>query len=224
MVVALLGILSAGGAYLPLDPEQPVERSRFMLRDSGTQVLLAQRPLPADLAPPEMVVIYLGEPGETDACLQADSMSLGTQSNAAYVIYTSGSSGKPKGVIVEHRNLTNHTWWFNQEFQLGPGDRVLQRTPFTFDASVWEIFSPLAAGATLVLPPPDSHRDVLALSHALEEARITRVQCVPSLLEALLETGAFVSAHELRTVFCGGEVLPIGSRLVDFGSSARFNA
>lgn len=210
MVVALLGVLSAGGAYLPLDPDQPVERSRFMLRDSGAEVLLARRPLPADLAPPEMIVIFLGEAGEqTHAFAQAGSMNLSTQSNAAYVIYTSGSSGRPKAVIVEHRNLTNHTWWFNQEFQIGPGDRILQRTPFTFDASVWEIFSPLAAGATLVLAPPDAHRDVLALSHQLQEARITRVQCVPSLLRALLEAGAFVNAHELRTVFCGGEALPM---------------
>ena len=212
MVVALLGVLFAGGAYLPLDPEQPLARSRFMLRDSGAAVLLARRPLPADLAPPAIAVIDVGEAANVaDTGPPADSMSPAAQANAAYVIYTSGSTGKPKGVIVEHRNLTNHTWWFNHEFELGPADRILQRTPFTFDASVWEIFSPLAAGATLLLAPPDAHRDVLALSELLQQALITRLQCVPSLLEALLDAGAFVRAQALRTVFCGGEALSMAT-------------
>ncbi|MEW5931700.1 MAG: amino acid adenylation domain-containing protein, partial [Gemmatimonadota bacterium] len=125
----------------------------------------------------------------------------------AYLIYTSGSTGTPKGVAVPHGALANHTRWMQREFPLSAGDRVLQKTPFSFDASVWEFWSPLAAGATLVMAEPGAHREPARLARALADGGITVAQFVPSLLAAVLEedVSAWTAA---RRVFCGGEALP----------------
>jgi amino acid adenylation domain-containing protein len=128
-------------------------------------------------------------------------------SSLAYVIYTSGSTGTPKGVGVPHGALANHTQWMQREWPLAPGDRVLQKTPFSFDASVWEFWSPLAAGATLVMAEPGAHREPAALARALTDEGITVVQFVPSLLGAVLDED-LAAAVGVRRVFCGGEALP----------------
>ncbi|HSF40409.1 MAG TPA: amino acid adenylation domain-containing protein, partial [Thermoanaerobaculia bacterium] len=190
MVVGLLGVLAAGGAYVPLDPEYPAERLAAMVEDARPVVVLDQEKI-ADL-----LSSGSGEPFRLpvpDAAL-------------AYLLFTSGSTGRPKGVMVEHRSLVNHMLWMQEEFPLGPGDRVLQKTPFGFDASVWEFWAPLMAGATLVMAKPGEHRDPAALVRAVREQGITILQVVPSLLSALIEEG-LGGCPSLRRVFVGGEAL-----------------
>jgi amino acid adenylation domain-containing protein len=126
--------------------------------------------------------------------------------NACYVLYTSGSTGKPKGVLITHRALNNHMHLMEREFPLEPSDRVVQKTSFSFDASVWEIYAPLLAGAQLIVAPPGAHEDPAALIKLMREERITILKLVPSLLRALLEEG-LSACESLRCVFCGGEAL-----------------
>ncbi|ATY11822.1 non-ribosomal peptide synthase [Amycolatopsis sp. AA4] len=187
MVVALIGILKAGAAYLPLDPDYPEDRLRFMVEDSGTTTVIE----PGDLTD-------LREP-----CEPVDVMV--RPENAAYVIYTSGSTGKPKGVVIEHRGIVNRLRWMQDEYGLTPEDRVLQKTPFGFDVSVWEFFWTLSAGATLVMARPGGHRDPAYLTEVLAQG-ITTVHFVPSMLRAFLSGP--VPKLPLRRVLCSGEALP----------------
>ncbi|HEV2735679.1 MAG TPA: amino acid adenylation domain-containing protein, partial [Longimicrobiaceae bacterium] len=207
LAVALLGVLRAGAAYLPLDPAYPAERLAYMLADSGAPLLLTDSRLRAAL--PELA----GEVVCLDLLAGAEHPPLPAPpavppESLAYVIYTSGSTGRPKGVAVPHGALSNHMGWMRRAFPLGPGDRVLQKTPLSFDASVWEFWAPLLAGATLVLAEPGVHRDPAALLRAVADDSVTVLQLVPSLLEALLpecEGGPRPAA--LRRLFCGGEAL-----------------
>src|SRR6185437_12710022 len=158
MVIALVAILKAGAAYVPLDPGYPEERLKYMLADAQARFLLTQAATPKPTAANFETI-----------CLE-DWQRISRQSGAnlgegiapeqlAYVIYTSGSTGKPKGAMNHHLGLHNRLWWMQQEYQIGPGDRVLQKTPFSFDVSVWEFFWPLLAGAQLVIARPEGHRD-----------------------------------------------------------------
>ncbi|HSF41305.1 MAG TPA: non-ribosomal peptide synthase/polyketide synthase [Thermoanaerobaculia bacterium] len=190
MVVALLGALKAGGAYVPLDPEYPAERVAAMVEDARPTVVLTRERI-ADL-------VSSGSPEPLRRLVPDAAL--------AYLLFTSGSTGRPKGVMIEHRSLVNHMLWMQEELPLGPGDRVLQKTPFGFDASVWEFWAPLMAGATLVMAKPGEHRDPAALVRAVREQGITILQVVPSLLSALLEEG-LGECPSLRRVFVGGEAL-----------------
>jgi acyl-coenzyme A synthetase/AMP-(fatty) acid ligase/acyl carrier protein len=125
----------------------------------------------------------------------------------AYVIYTSGSTGRPKGVMVPHGALASHMAWMGREFPLAAGDRVLQKTPFSFDASVWEFWASLLAGATLVMAPPGAERDPAGLVRLAARERVTVLQAVPTLLRAMLEAGGLGECRALRRLFCGGEAL-----------------
>ncbi len=190
MVVALLGVLKAGGAYLPLDPEYPEDRLRFMVEDSGARVVITPGDL-ADLDGPDSPVDSGVVPG-----------------SAAYVIYTSGSTGRPKGVVVEHRAVVNRLRWAQAEYGLDASDRVLQKTPFGFDVSVWEFFWTLSAGATLVVAEPGGHRDPAYLARTIVERGVTTAHFVPSMLRAFLAEP--LPALPLRRVLCSGEALPDG--------------
>ncbi|HST58816.1 MAG TPA: amino acid adenylation domain-containing protein [Longimicrobium sp.] len=209
LVVALLGVLKAGGAYVPLDPAYPAERLSWMLADADAPLVLTEARLRDGLP---------SHAGET-VCLDAHAAEIAAESgeapggaihaeNLAYVIYTSGSTGRPKGVAVPHGALDNHMQWMQRRFPLGVDDRVLQKTPFSFDASVWEFYAPLLAGATLVVAGPEAHRDPAELARAVQDERITVLQLVPSLLRALLEDGDLASPNPLVRLFCGGEALP----------------
>ncbi|WP_255247748.1 AMP-binding protein, partial [Rhodococcus rhodochrous] len=127
--------------------------------------------------------------------------------NTAYVIYTSGSTGRPKGVAVEHRSVVNQLLWMQERFVLGADDVVLLKTPFTFDASVWELLLPLQAGARLVVAEPDGHRDPEYLARVIDEQQVTAVQFVPSVLEAVLDRLKPGRWTSLRALFTGGEAL-----------------
>ena len=209
MVVALLAVLKAGGAYVPLDPEYPRERLTFMIQDAGMRVLLALEGHKPDIAPLSGTKLVLVDHAGDNASA-ADTGNLGggaAPENLAYVIYTSGSTGAPKGVMIPHGAICNHMLWMRDEYPLAPSDSVLQKTPISFDASVWEFHAPLLAGAKLVMARPEGHRDTAYLVGAIVRHGITTLQLVPSLLRVLLENRDFATCRSLRRVFCGGEVL-----------------
>ncbi|MBW8874484.1 MAG: amino acid adenylation domain-containing protein [Acidobacteria bacterium] len=205
LLVALLGVLKAGGAYLPLDPDSPRERLALMLADARPAVLLARRdrfPEP----PPALPVL---DPAEWDGGSAPAPAGAGADpANLAYTIYTSGSTGRPKGVMIPHGAIVNRLLWMQRRLPLGPDDRVLQKTPFSFDASVWELFLPLAVGARVVLAQPGGHQDSAYLVEAVVRHGVTVLQLVPSMLRVFLETAGVERCAPLRRVFAGGEALP----------------
>nr|QEO74481.1 condensation domain-containing protein [uncultured bacterium] len=209
MVVALLGVLKAGGAYVPLDPEYPAERVRFMLEDSGAPVVLTTSRL-AGLVPGGHAarVVLLDVEDEVEAEARADSDGEVHGDNLAYVIYTSGSTGVPKGVGVTHAGICNRLFWMQKEYGLAGGERVLQKTPYGFDVSVWEFFWPLLTGATLVVARPGGHQDSDYLSELIAEQSITTLHFVPSMLRVFLESKKARRLASLRRVICSGEALP----------------
>ncbi|MET0395816.1 MAG: amino acid adenylation domain-containing protein, partial [Longimicrobiaceae bacterium] len=207
--VAMLAVLRAGGAYVPLDPGYPAGRLAMMLEDSGVRVLLTERALEDRLPAHPAAVVLLDAARERIAEESTDLPPVASDGEqTAYVIYTSGSTGTPKGVAVPHRALANHMGWMQRAFPLAADDRVLQKTPTGFDASVWEFWAPLLAGGTLVMAPPGVHRDATELARVVERERITVLQVVPSLLGAMLEAGGLERCGTLRRLFCGGEALP----------------
>lgn len=208
MIVALLGILKAGGAYVPLDPAYPPERLDFVLNDTATRLLLTVEPLAASLPNSSAELILLD--AIADKLQDEDRTNFAneaTPDNLAYVIYTSGSTGKPKGVMISHRSICNRLLWTQNLFPLSAADTVLQKTAYSFDASVWEIFVPLFAGARLVMARPGEQQDSSYLVRAIIENEVTTLQLVPSMLRVLLAEGEISNCRSLRRVFCGGEAL-----------------
>ncbi len=216
LLVGLLAILKAGGAYLPLDPSYPRERLAFMIEDGlaglAAPVLLApaaQWPLlegPAAAAGARLVDLDAAmAEGEADA---APLESGAGPDDLAYVIYTSGSTGRPKGVMNTHRGIVNRILWMQRAYRLTPDDRVLQKTPLSFDVSVWELFWPLAVGARLVLARPGGQRDPAYLARRIEEQGVTTLHFVPSMLRVFLEQADRGRCRSLRRVMASGEALP----------------
>ncbi|HVR96608.1 MAG TPA: amino acid adenylation domain-containing protein, partial [Thermoanaerobaculia bacterium] len=202
-VVGLLAVLKAGGAYLPLDPSYPRERLALMLRDSRAALLLAQPHLAAGL-PADGVRTVLLDGGQEDA---EAALPEPEPDSLAYVIYTSGSTGTPKGAMNTHRAVVNRILWSQRLYRLEPADRVLQKTPFSFDISVWELFWPLLTGARLVLARPGGHKDSSYLAGVIAEQGITTMHFVPSMLQVFLEEAALPSPGPLRRVIASGEAL-----------------
>ncbi|PSB57974.1 non-ribosomal peptide synthetase [Chamaesiphon polymorphus] len=210
MVVGLLGILKAGGAYVPLDPSYPAERLSYLLSDAGVEVLLTQNNLLSVLPSHAARVVCLDiDRGTIEAHSPENLVSSASAENLAYVIYTSGSTGQPKGITISHQNLCNHMFWMQVTFPLTEQDKVLQKTPFGFDASVWEFYAPLLVGGQLLIAQPGGHTDSAYLLSLIAQQQVTTVQLVPSLLQMLLEQGDIETCHSLKQVFCGGEVLPV---------------
>ncbi|HYO14087.1 MAG TPA: amino acid adenylation domain-containing protein [Thermoanaerobaculia bacterium] len=209
MVVGLLGILKAGGAYVPVDPAYPEARRAFMLEDAKAPVVLTQERFAAEL-PAGIGIVCLDRDAAGIAAESPERLpGLATPDHLAYVIYTSGSTGRPKGVMISHRAISNRLLWQQRAFPLGEDDRVLQKTPASFDASVWEIFLPLFFGARLVVAEPGGHQDAGYLVRAVAEHGITTLQLVPSLLGVFLEEpGVREGCRTLRRLFCGGEAYP----------------
>lgn len=209
MVIGLLGILKAGGAYLPLDPDYPKERLAFMLQDAQVPVLLTQAKLverlPRQAA--EVVCLDMGwdEIATESSENPADSVM---PDNLAYVIYTSGSTGSPKGAMNTHRGICNRLLWMQDAYRLMEADRVLQKTPFSFDVSVWEFFWPLLTGARLVVARPGGHQDSAYLVKLISEQKITTLHFVPSMLQVFLSEPTLEACRCLRQVMCSGETLP----------------
>lgn len=215
MVVALLGILKAGGAYVPLDPALPPERLAFMLEDlsvgadAQAALLLTQSGLLADLPEHRARVLCLDTSWEEIALEARENLICSTTPyNLAYVIYTSGSTGKPKGAMNTHRGICNRLLWMQETYQLTESDCVMQKTPFSFDVSVWEFFWPLLAGARLALARPGGHKDSAYLVALIQEQQVTTLHFVPSMLQVFLEEPHLEACSSLRQVFCSGEALP----------------
>lgn len=209
-MVALLGVLKTGAAYVPLEPTLPAARLSFMLADTGVPVVLTVQALAESLAGTNMQVVCMGGVAEELAGQSASNPSTAVgPDNLAYVIYTSGSTGQPKGVMVPHRALCNHMAWMQQRFTLTAADRVIQKTPFSFDASVWEFYAPLLTGAQLVMAEPGGHADPGYLVQLIKEQKVTILQLVPTLLERLQEEAGVEQCVSLRRVFCGGEALSV---------------
>ncbi|HCE6699397.1 TPA: non-ribosomal peptide synthase/polyketide synthase [Pseudomonas aeruginosa] len=208
MVVALMAILKAGGAYVPVDPEYPEERQAYMLEDSGVQLLLSQSHLKLPLAQGVQRI----DLDQADAWLENHAennpgVELNGE-NLAYVIYTSGSTGKPKGAGNRHSALSNRLCWMQQAYGLGVGDTVLQKTPFSFDVSVWEFFWPLMSGARLVVAAPGDHRAPAKLVALINREGVDTLHFVPSMLQAFLQDEDVASCTSLKRIVCSGEALP----------------
>ena len=209
MVIGLLGILKAGGAYVPLDPTYPPDRLAFMVQDAEVPLLLTQRYLTTVLPQTSAELIFLDDDWQSIArCGTAPSVSTVNGANLAYMIYTSGSTGRPKGALNEHRGICNRLLWMQDAYHLDATDRVLHKTPFSFDVSVWEFFWPLMTGAQLVVAKPEGHKDPEYLIHTIREQGITTLHFVPPMLHILLETEQLPFCLSLRRVICSGEALP----------------
>ncbi len=173
MVVALLAVLKAGGAYLPVDPDYPADRVAYMLADSGVPVILAQDHLADRLPEHGARVVSLDGAAAPSAEPGLSRRPHAEPSNLAYVIYTSGSTGRPKGAMNSHRGIVNRLLWMQEQYGLTAEDRVLQKTPFSFDVSVWEFFWPLMTGARLVMARPGGHQDPAYLVETIVSEGIT---------------------------------------------------
>ncbi|MBW3614027.1 MAG: amino acid adenylation domain-containing protein [Actinobacteria bacterium] len=211
LVVALLAVHKAGAAYLPLDTDYPAERLAFMVADAVPALVVTNQAVSRCL--PDTVPILLVDCSETLQTVAggptADCNQVPLEpAHLAYVIYTSGSTGRPKGVAVSHRSVVNRLLWMQAEYGLTGDDRVLQKTPSSFDVSVWEFFWTLNAGATLVVAKPGGHRDPAYLAGLVERERVTTLHFVPSMLHAFLAEPAAGRCASLRRVICSGEALP----------------
>ncbi|MBM0108947.1 amino acid adenylation domain-containing protein, partial [Steroidobacter sp. S1-65] len=211
MVVALLGVLKSGGAYVPIDPNYPDDRLEYMTGDAAPLVLLTQKKLEARLRPMVGDLLAVdGDLGEMSGLDRSniDAGSIGLSSrNLAYVIYTSGSTGKPKGAMNEHRAVVNRLHWMQAQYGMTSCDRVLQKTPFSFDVSVWEFFWTLLSGARLVVARPEGHKDPTYLQQLIEAAGVTTLHFVPSMLQIFLEQQT-KPCSSVRHIVCSGEELP----------------
>ena len=208
MVVSIYGIIKSGGAYVPIDPEYPPDRLTYVIQDTNIPVVLTQTHL-ANRLPENVTAIHLDADWEMISRQSDVNLTHSTTpGNLAYVIYTSGSTGRPKGVMNEHRGIVNRLIWMQEEYQLTPADRVLQKTPYGFDVSVWEFFWPLLYGAALFVAQPGGHRDSAYLVNFIMEHRITTLHFVPSMLHLFLETSGVEKCDSIKRVICSGEALP----------------
>jgi amino acid adenylation domain-containing protein len=218
LVIALLAIVKAGGAYVPLDPSYPSARLSYMLADAAPLLVIADDIAHGPLAESarRSTGLWLDRAGLRDIALDRrvpahDLDHACAASDLAYVIYTSGSTGTPKGVAITHAGLWNRLYWMQEEYRLGPDDCVLQKTPYSFDVSVWEFFWPLMVGARLALARPEGHKDTRYLLSEIERQQVTTLHFVPSMLAAFLLEPELGAARSLRRVICSGEALPYAS-------------
>ena len=211
MMIGILGILKAGAAYMPAPPDAPPDRLRYMLENADVRVLVADR----RAAAPECFagrVIGLDDPSVLAGDATRPVVPMRSR-ELAYVIYTSGSTGRPKGVMVEHRALVNRLHWMQQTYPIGPGDVVLQKTPYSFDVSVWELLWWAMYGAHLCMLVPGGERNPVAIAAAIRKHRATIVHFVPSMLNVFLEYLGVKSGRardvmgSVRRVFASGEAL-----------------
>jgi len=212
LVVGLLAIIKAGGAYLPLDPDYPPERLAYMVEDSGLRLLLSHAPVlrqTADAwgANPKLVCVDLDDLDVSGEPETAPKVALHPE-HPAYIIYTSGSTGRPKGATNSHAALGNRLHWMQTAYPLAAQDTVLQKTPYSFDVSVWEFFWPLMAGASLAIAEPGAHRDPARLAELMIQHQVTTLHFVPSMLAEFVNQGELPPFPGLKRILCSGEALP----------------
>ena len=211
MIVGIMGILKAGGAYLPISPDNPPDRIAYLLKDGGVTVLLVQNKT-ADRIAFRRRIINLDHPDVYRAST-ANPAIVNTPRDLAYVIYTSGSTGKPKGVMIEHRSLVNRLHWMQHAYPIDHRDVILQKTPYYFDVSVWELFWWALQGATLCFLVPGGERNPLAIVETIDTHHVSVMHFVPSMLNVFLEyldgkpAGVVNRLASVRRVFASGEAL-----------------
>ncbi len=207
-IVGMLGILKAGGAFVPLDPSQPQERLEFILADTKVEVVLTLKKLRTQIAIHQGHLICLdAEAKNISSQSKNNSVSRAESENLAYTIYTSGSTGQPKGVMVSHRAICQGFLWMQEIFTITHSDRILQKLPLTFDFSFWELFWPLMTGARVVLAKPGGEKDPAYLVKLIAQQEISVLVFVPSVLQVFLSEDGLENCRALRMVFTGGEPL-----------------
>lgn len=221
LVPVLLGIWLCGAAYLPIDPDDPMERQLRLMQLAGTNVAVVQPQ--AGLSNSNVVAVS----PDTRRAPRKDRRGVKVlPSQLAYVIFTSGSTGEPKAVGVDHAAINNRVRWMQRQYNLEAKDRVLQKTPYTFDVSVWEFWWPLVSGATLIMAPPEAHKEPLRLAELIRQHGVTVVHFVPAMLQVFLETERLRELPLLEHVFCSGEELPpllVARFLEQTGGTAMHN-
>jgi amino acid adenylation domain-containing protein len=205
-VTAMLAVMKSGAAYVPVDIELPAQRISSMLQDARAKALICHGAFEVDGCQSidcTAVALDHYQPTAPQVSISGDDL--------AYILFTSGSTGKAKGVSIGHSALLNHMNWINREFSFTAKDHFLQRTSASFDASIWEFWSPLLVGATMVIAPSEINYDLAMFSRILSEQQISQMQIVPSLLDILVDQFADGAQHKqqhaLKNVFCGGEAL-----------------
>lgn len=210
MMIAILGIMRIGAAYLPIDTDHPIARIEDTLASAKPKLIVTTNAV-KDRLPDRKNMVTADDPLFSRDSGQSTTFVKFPATNAAYVIYTSGSTGKPKGVVVEHQAIVNRLEWMRVHYNVDSKDRIIQKTPTTFDVSVWELFLPFISGATLVVAPPEAHKDPVWLAEILREQKVTIAHFVPSMLSVFLSTHE-ASQTSLTRVFCSGEALPANLR------------
>ena len=214
MIIAILGILKAGGAYVPFDRADPEERLKFKVNDCDCKMILTSSSMVEDL-------VFLTEmdtlPVSIDSywsniskAKNTNPPNINTSTDLAYVIYTSGSTGNPKGTMIEHTPLINRLLWMKKEYNFNKKDNVLQKTPYSFDVSVWELTLPFLCGSTLIFAKPEGHKDPKYLTKLIAKEKITKLHFVPSMLNAFTDYLSISNNFYLKTitdVICSGEAL-----------------
>lgn len=209
MMIAVYAIVKAGAAYVPLDPEHPGDRIQFVAEDSQANLILAQASLVDSLPQTNAAHLIVDQANPPWADYpEGNPDPVAGPDNMAYLLYTSGSTGRPKGAMVEHRAIVNRLIWMQEAFGLTAEDCVLQKTPYTFDVSVWELFWPLQVGARLVLAEPGGHRDTAYLADVIEQNAVTTLHFVPSMLQLFVEEPSIGRCTSIKQVICSGEALP----------------
>ena len=207
MVQAIVGVYRSGGAYVPIDPEYPKERIEYMISDSNAEIIIAQKKFEA-LLPAGAKVFFIDEDWEKLSEYENRELDRTVQAeNWAYMIYTSGSTGKPKGAINFHKSLVNRIIWMQKEMKMTSADVVLQKTPFSFDVSVWEFVWPLMVGATIIMARPGGHRNPQYLADVIEKEKVTTLHFVPSMLRIFADNVSSEKCTSLKRIICSGEEL-----------------
>src|SRR5205807_1824537 len=210
LAIALLGVLKAGRSYLPIAHDEPAARRDLIMRQATPELMLVVNEtsaIPATYPSTRGIEIgdvlsQIAEPGGLLSALHAVPAD-----QAVYVLFTSGSTGEPKGVVVPNGAVCNRLLWMRDEYGFSPADRILQKTPCTFDVSVWEIFGPLIAGAVCVLADPGAHRDPGRLIQTIVTNRVTICHFVPSMLAEFLRWPDAAKCVSLRLIISSGEPL-----------------
>lgn len=208
MLVAVYGIIKAGGAYVPIDPDYPDDRINYIAQDTDISYIMTLNDLVKRFPStnPQMLCIDT-QWDEIESYNHKNPSERTTPESPVYIIYTSGSTGRPKGVINSHKGIINRILWMQDEYKLTSEDAVLQKTPYSFDVSVWEFFWPLITGASLVVANPGDHKDPSALIKLIKENKISTLHFVPSMLNLFLDHPDVSNCQSIKRVICSGEAL-----------------